>query len=191
MPETNALKEYIKGSYYHIYNRGVNRNKIFFEECDYIRFIDRMKKCLLISEDTSIKAHKNNVKLLCYCLIDNHVHLLVQNKTDRGIEKFCRSIFTSHSLYINNKYNRVGHLYQERYKAKLIKTDLQLLAVSRYIHRNPLGKGFELENYPYSSYFAYKDPKYQSEWLEKKDILLLLDNDLEKATKKYMDFIHS
>lgn len=190
MPGKYALKDYIKGSYYHIYNRGVNRDIIFFKDEDYIRFIKRLKACLLLSEDTKMKAHKNNLKLICYCLMENHIHLLVQNKKHKGIEGFCRSIFTSQALYTNNKYNRVGHLYQERYKAKLIKTDEQLLATSRYIHRNPLQKGFKLNNYPYSSYSAYLDPKYFPDWLSKKDILFLLDNNFKKATNKYINFVN-
>jgi len=183
MPSQGRMKNYIKGAYYHIYNRGVNKQEIFYEEEDYSRFLYKLEK-YVTGTDPSTKNHKHNINLLCFCLMPNHFHLLVQNGSYRGIEKFMRSLCTSHSMYINRKYGRVGHLFQERYKAKMIKTDEHLMTTGLYIHSNPKDGPELLESYPYSSLKYYTFDKGPS-WIFTQPILSYLSLDKQKAVVEY------
>jgi len=141
MPPKNRTKDYIRGAYYHIYARGVNKRKIFLNQSDYKAFLYRARS-----------KNRGFVEINAYCLMPNHYHLLVQNKIERGIEKYMRSLNTSYALFFNRKYDRVGHLFQGRYQAALIKTDAQLAATINYIHQNPYKDRPETKTrYPYSS----------------------------------------
>jgi len=187
MPSPYRVKTYIKGAYYHIVNRGVNGQNIFLQDTDYERFINKMTICLT-ERKGSIKNHKKNVNLVAFCLMPNHFHLLVQNKTYRGIEKFMRSICISHARHINKNPNRVGHLFQDTYKAVMVKTDEHLLAASRYIHINPEYEPRPKFDYPYSSlkYYLSMEGSY---WLKTNPILDYFSSDRAKANIKYKDFL--
>jgi len=140
-------------SYYHVYNRGHNKQMIFLDYKDYARYLKRLKEYL----------QKHDVTLLAYCLMPNHVHLLLYQKGEESIDRFVHRLHTAFTMYFNKKYERVGAVFQGRFKAKLIETDEYLLHVSRYIHINPIellhaqGRALstQLENYPWSSYGEY------------------------------------
>ncbi|MEK7119742.1 MAG: transposase [Patescibacteria group bacterium] len=140
-------------SYYHVYNRGHNKQAIFLNHKDYARYLKRLKEYL----------GKHNVTLLAYCLMPNHVHLLLYQKGEEPIDRFMHRLHTAFTMYFNKKYERVGAVFQGRFKAKLIETDEYLLHVSRYIHINPIeilraqGRALssQLETYPWSSYGEY------------------------------------
>ncbi len=140
-------------SYYHVYNRGHNKQTIFLDYKDYARYLKRLKEYL----------KKHDVILLAYCLMPNHVHLLLYQKGEESIDRFIHRLHTAFTMYFNKKYERVGAVFQGRFKAKLIDTDEYLLHVSRYIHINPIellhaqGRALnsELEAYPWSSYGEY------------------------------------
>ena len=92
----------------------------------------------------------------------NHFHLLVQQLEDNGISEFIRRVADSFTRYFNTKYDRVGALFQGKFKAKFIESDEYLLQVSKYIHRNPLtiSKSKErLSDYKFSSYAGYLEEK--------------------------------
>lgn len=98
--------------------------------------------------------------ILCYCLMLNHFHFLLRQDTEVPVTTFMLRLGTSYAKYFNIKYDQVGSLFQDRFKAKLIETDEYLLQLSRYIHRNPIGillptPGVELAHYRWSSYLAY------------------------------------
>lgn len=160
---------FVTGSFYHIYNRGVEKRNVFMGKWDYLRFLETldfyrkspvpMKLSDFRRGLIKLKKIDNQtelVKIYCYCLMPNHFHLLVQQLADGGISEFLRKVADSYTRYFNTKYDRVGSLFQGRFKAKLIETDEYLLHLSKYIHRNsfplPMWEG---RVYPYSSYSYY------------------------------------
>ncbi|MDD2823279.1 MAG: transposase [Candidatus Daviesbacteria bacterium] len=157
------------GSYYHIYNRGVEKRNIYMDDCDYYRFLETlnfyhkipapMKLSDFRRGATRLKKIENQTKLVtifCYCLMPNHFHLLIRQEVDGGITLFLRKLSDSFTRYFNTRYKRVGSLFQGTFKAKLIESDEYLLHLSKYIHKNsfPL-EMWESKAYPYSSYSYY------------------------------------
>ena len=162
--------------FYHVYNRGVEKRTIFLEERDYLRFLETLNFYRLNPQPMKlsdyrrlkekIKQTKDQtelVKIVCYCLMPNHFHLLIKQVSDNGISTFLRKISDSYTKYFNTKYKRVGSLFQGVFKAKLVVSDEYLLQLSKYIHRNPLPLfEWEARNYPYSSYRFYLSPEENS-----------------------------
>ncbi|PIZ00347.1 hypothetical protein COY62_02985 [bacterium (Candidatus Howlettbacteria) CG_4_10_14_0_8_um_filter_40_9] len=184
MPARNVVKEYVKGGIYHVYNRGVNKYDIFESKKDYATFLYYLKLYLenpenLDKEDLRKKNFMvrtnffERVELLGYCLMPNHFHLIIKQTGDKDLTEFVRCIATNYSMYFNSEHDRVGTLFQGRYKAILIKKDNYLLHLSRYIHLNPLTKGrtlSKLSEYEWSSYADYLGLK-DTTWLKRKHIL--------------------
>lgn len=140
--------QFVNGNYYHLYNRGVAKQLIFKEDRDYFRFLDTLNyyhysgKKPKFSLRFKLKSFKLNTKnplieIVAYCLMPNHFHLLVKQLRDNGIEELMTKLCDSYSTSYNIKYDRVGHLFQDTFKAVLVETDEQLLHLSRYIHLNP------------------------------------------------------
>lgn len=128
--------------YYHIYNRGTRKEKIFFSELNYKYFLQ------LVAKNSS--AHL--VSLEAYCLMPNHYHLVLKQKENGSISKFIQSVMTSYVQGINKKYNYSGTLFQGKAKSKLIDSDEYVLQVVRYIHLNPVMTG--LVQKPQEWYFS-------------------------------------
>nr|MBI5455545.1 transposase [Candidatus Levybacteria bacterium] len=159
----------ITGNFYHIFNRGVNKNDIFFSEKNYKRFITtaiHYKNFLhkftasSVSDTVSVrlnKMEKPKVQILAYCLMPNHFHFLIKQLEDGGITWFMQHLINSYVHYLNVKYKRVGPLFQGPFKNILIDSDEQLLHLSRYIHLNPLVSDLttDLKKYTWSSYPSY------------------------------------
>lgn len=190
MPSRNSLKTYFEGGYYHLYNRGVVKNKIFLDERDYAVFLSYLKEYLSpfippseeqIKHQGYVYFRKNyhqKIELLSFVLMPNHFHLLLKQNQPRIIEGFMRSLLTRYSGYFNKKYKRVGHLFQDVYKGILIDGEGYFLWLSRYIHRNPIDlikSGSGLSSYPYSSYPAYLGLK-KSDWINTNNILKQIKN---------------
>lgn len=137
----------IPGEYYHLYNRGVNRDNIFFQEDNWVYFLSRLRH--YFTPQTS--------KLIAYCLMPNHYHLLLQIKIDEFGRKVMHPFSTSYTKAINKQQSRVGSLYQGPYQFRHIKSDSDLLHLSRYIHRNPVEAGFTEapEDWTNSSHLEY------------------------------------
>lgn len=188
MPCKNTIKTYVKDGVYHIYNRGVDKRDIFLDRQDYKVFLRFLKEALSPPTDLKEKAiavsfkgstfkgiprqPKNlqeKILLLAYCLMPNHFHLLVKQRTERAIKEFLHSVITRYSIYFNKKNNRVGSLFQGIYKAVLIEKDAYLLHLSRYIHRNPIKFTKDLSS-AYSSYADYLKLR-NTKWI-KKDLIL-------------------
>ncbi len=141
------------GEYYHIYSRGVNKQKIYLNTKDYNRFVALLYVCNS-TEIVDLSRHFNNghsfeeifklrrkntlVDIGSYCLMSNHFHLLLKEKTEGGILKFMRKVLTAYSMYFNKKNDRVGPLFQSRFKSKHINSDSYLDCVVAYIYLNPL-----------------------------------------------------
>ena len=131
---------------YHIMLRGVNQQQIFEEQEDCDKFLQVLKDCKAISE----------FKLFAYCLMGNHIHILLQ-ETDEPIELLMKRIATRFVYWYNIKYKRSGHLFQDRFKSEPVEDDAYFLTVLRYIHQNPLKAGLckNVNGYEYSSYNEY------------------------------------
>ena len=156
-------RDFSPGGYYHIYNRGNAKQNIFLQEEDYIFYLNRLRQI----------KDKQKISLICYCLMPNHLHLLVRQDSDALISKFISLLHSYYVMYFNNKYDRAGHLFQDRFKHKTIDKDEYLLYLSSYIHLNPLIDGFtgKLEDYPWSSYPDYIDLR-KGTLCDKESILL-------------------
>jgi putative transposase len=127
---------------YHVIVRGINRQNIFQDEEDKSIYFDRLTQ------------YKNecNVKVYAYCLMSNHIHLLV-GETDKPLNEFMKKLGTSYSYRFNQKYDRTGHLFQDRFKSEPVDEDSYFLTVFRYIHRNPGKAG--LAPFSFTSYQDY------------------------------------
>jgi putative transposase len=136
----------VEGGLYHVITRGVERRDIFHSPEDYQKFLS------MLDEQKS----KLPFYLYAYCLMTNHIHLLIERRTD-DIGRIMHRVLTGYTQYYNRKYGRSGHLLQGRYKAILCQTDAYLAELVRYIHLNPIrAKMVErTEDYPYSSHRAY------------------------------------
>ena len=134
---------------YHVYNRGVEKRKLFMDDADYQRFVDG----LIIFNDANpilnpkqrakdIKNgdHERNglVDILTFCLMPNHFHLLLRQKKEGGITEFMRKLGVGYANYFNTKHKRVGSLFQGNFKSVLIGEESQFLYIPFYIHLNPL-----------------------------------------------------
>ena len=158
---------------YHIFNRGVNKADIFFSQRDYGRFLLAAKHYLtknskfsyenlnIETNDTGSLGSVPKVEIIAYCLMPNHFHFLMKQKSDNGITSYMRRFINSYVHYVNIKNKRVGPLFQGRFKSVLIDSDEQLLHVSRYIHLNPLVSNLvsDLNDYLWSSYHSYMNGK--------------------------------
>lgn len=139
-------RPWVSGAIYHITNRGNRQEIIFRENIDYIVYLGILKETLKFYEN-------DNYKLISYCLMSNHVHLLL--KTGRKDPSFfMRRVNSMYARYFNSKYQYMGHLFQGRYFSNLINNVIELLEVSRYIHLNPVRAKMvdSPEKYMWSSY---------------------------------------
>jgi len=133
-------------SNYHIIQRGNERKKIFIVDNDKTRFLETLARA----------REKYDFLVYSYCLMDNHVHLLV-NDNGNDISRLMKSINVSYVAYFNRTYHRSGHLFQDRFRSELIEDDSYFLEVSRYIHNNPIKAGIvkNPNEYKWSSYSNY------------------------------------
>ena len=175
----------VSGEYYHLYNRGDSKQKIFYDAEDYQRFIILLYTCnseknfrmSLVKEmaekDPYLWKRGNQlVSIGAYCLMPNHFHLLITEKEDGGISKFMQKLSTAYVMYYNIKYEKTGGLFEGKFKSEHLDTDLYLKYIFSYIHLNPLKliqKNWKeagiknqktalnyLDNYTYSSYLDFK-----------------------------------
>lgn len=131
-----------KTGFYHIIIRGVNKDTIFKDDSDRNKFLHLLKYYKI----------QLNCKVYAYCLMSNHVHLLIEDKKS-NIGELMKNITCVYAGEFNKKYNRVGHLFQDRYKSQNVENQNYLLRLIRYIHRNPEKAGIcKTENYKWSSY---------------------------------------
>ena len=129
----------------HIILRGVNKKSIFLDDSDRRKFL----KCLLIAHE------KSDFILHAYCLMDNHVHMLIQANTE-PLGETVKRFAVSYAAYFNRKYDRVGHLFQDRFRSVPVETEDSYLRVVRYILQNPVKAGVcsHVADYRWSSYHS-------------------------------------
>jgi len=206
MASRNTIRHYEPSSMYHVYNRGVNKQDIFKDERDYGVFLSFLKYALLpeselekhmiIDKDIiSIAARFNlrrerfteRIELVSYCLMPNHYHLQLFQHDKDAITGLMRSIATGYAVYFNKRHNRVGTLFQGKYKASRINSDGYWTHISRYIHLNPLDIGENYKTYPYSS-FQHLSNTSRIEWLSPQKALAEFKN-LEDYTNFIDEYI--
>lgn len=190
---------FAKGEYYHIYNRGNSKQKIFRDKEDYLRFI-----ALLYIANTSdkfniydLKKYANSdiyekeksdslVSIGSYCLMPNHFHILITEKAEGGISNFMQKLSTAYVMYYNKKYERSGSLFEGKFKSKHIDKDNYFKYLFSYVHLNPIKliqkdwkeKGIKnkteaikyLNKYEYSSYLDFvEEERFQNKILDLKE----------------------
>jgi putative transposase len=197
----------VTNEYYHVLNRGIASQPIFPSKRDYQRARETLfyyqnktvplkySKFLRLATQKRAKILENlkakgqyRVEIVCYCLMPNHVHLLLKQAINEGISKFMSDFTNSYTRYFNTKNERKGPLFEGKFKAIRIETDEQLLHLSRYIHLNPYSSYAvkslkELESYSYSSFPEYHQ-KTESSFCNKEIIL-----DQFKNSQSYKKFV--
>lgn len=136
--------------FYHLYNRGVEKRRIFTSKADYDRFLALLFLCngriavdlklqgRTLHEVQNVEKGESIVDISCYCLMPNHYHLLVREKTKNGISNFMQKLQTGYTMYFNKRYERSGALLQGTFKAEHADEDRYLSYLSAYIHLNPV-----------------------------------------------------
>jgi len=150
------------GRFYHIYNRGNEKRKIFFDRENYLFFLRRLRR----------KVRLKGSRVIAYCLMPNHFHVLMQETGEGSIWKVMHSLETSYAKAINKRYNRVGHLFQGPFDRKLVDTTEYLIHLSRYLHLNPVYPKLVTlpEHWEFSSYRDYMG--LRSDSLVHKEVVL-------------------
>ena len=175
-------KIFAPDNYYHVFNRGNAKMDIFLDKEDYRFFLWRLKENLFPEQVENRRAPSaklskitkeryvrkllpsNSFSLICYCLMPNHFHLLIRQNSKSKINELMLRICGSYAKYFNKKYDRVGSLFQDQFKATLVDKNNYLLWLSSYIHKNPQkGKLTDkLEDWEWSSYLDYLDQNKES-----------------------------
>jgi REP element-mobilizing transposase RayT len=169
------------GAVYHVIARGNEQRDVFRDDSDrdlYLRGLARYQT-------------RFRFRLYAYCLMTNHIHLALET----GAEPLSRIVLALHSSYaqaFNKRHERVGDLFQGRYKAFLVQKTAYLLALIRYIHENPVKAGLvhRASDYPWSSDRFYRG-KIAPDWLDPSGLLQLLGADPARAARRYRLFMES
>ena len=167
-----------KTGVYHVMLRGNERKDIFIDDEDKVRFLDVLYT----------KREHDNYNIYSYCLMDNHVHLVIKEAND-SISRIMRRITTSYAGYFNRKYKRVGHLFQDRYKSENVESDSYLLTVIRYVHKNPEKVVLATaETYFWSSYRGYLSGAGDNYLPEFMEILNMFSENPDLAVERFRHF---
>ena len=169
-----------EGGFYHITARGNEKRPIFRIEPDFHRFVGRFER---IYERYGVVIH-------AYVLMTNHYHLLLETPW-ANLSTALHDLNTAYTNYFNRRHDRVGHLFQGRYRSIVVEKDLYLLELSRYIHLNPVRAEMvkRPEAYRWSSYPSYLSSGSCPEWLRREDILGQMDKSPVKGRRKYRQFV--
>ena len=170
--------------FYHIMVQGINKEYILNEVEDkrqYLKFINKVKKEI-------------DVYIVSYCIMDNHVHILIKEEYIECLSRFMHKVNTLYAMYYNKKYNRVGYVFRDRYKSQVIYSEKQLYTCINYIHNNPVKAGIcgLASEYECSSYNEYIKNMEEIQrningLLIKEDILDKKENFLEIEEEKEVE----
>jgi len=186
----------IEGEYYHIFNRGNNKQNIFSDNRDWIRFLFLVlyfqspvsfenisrpvsyfvkHRVFNINNQITEKLIANRyAELACFAFLPNHFHLIIRENKENGISQYMQRILNAYTKYFNTKYEKAGHLFQGPFKAVHVESNEQLLHLSAYIHRNPRETKEWKNNehfYPFSSYQDYFQKNRWGKLLENRIIM--------------------
>ena len=155
---------------YHCILRGIDKQDIFLENMDRIKFTNEIIKT----------KEKYNYELYAYCFMDNHVHMMIKD-TNNTIHKIMQSLTIRYSEYFNKKYDRTGHLFQNRFLSKPVENERYALTLQRYIHQNPPN----MWKYSWSSYNEYIQT---TKITDVEFILNLFSKSKQEAIKEFIKF---
>jgi REP element-mobilizing transposase RayT len=178
MPRTPRKKS--PTGIYHVMLRGINRDILFFDDQDYQRFIAILTRAKEVSD----------FNLYGYCLMNNHVHLLLKERTE-DISSIMKRVGVGYASWFNWKYKREGPVFQGRFKSECVDSESYLLTVIRYIHQNPIKAGIvkKCELYKWSSCLGYYEKSKNSKGLIDTDEILSLFGKEITSIKKFKDFM--
>ncbi len=170
MPRTPRKKS--KTGIYHIILRGINRQSIFEDDYDKEKLLETLLRYKEICE----------YNIYAYCFMNNHFHLLLKEGKE-PLKQIMRRIGGSYVYWYNHKYDRVGNLFQDRFKSEPVESDSYLLTVVRYIHQNPLKAGLikNIKDYKWSSYNEYIEDNIEMKKLIDRDFILNIFNENHAA----------
>lgn len=185
------LRVHFEGAIYHVTLRGVERRRLFDDDDDRERFIDRL----------GVYAEECRIRLYMFCLMTNHVHLLLETP-EANLSVFMQKLQTAYTIYYNLRHDRTGHLLQGRFGAKLVEGNEYLLMLSRYIHLNPVYVNGEEEKdyaerraclraYSWSSYPGYAGLTKPFEMVTEGPILSLVEGEAKKQRLAYRRFVEA
>jgi REP element-mobilizing transposase RayT len=139
--------QFAQGHYYHVYNRGIDRQPIFRETANYTFLLRRLQE----------HADALQIAVIAYCLMLNHYHLLLRQDGEAPVGLLMQRIFNSYTKAYNKRYGRQGTLFEGRYRAIHVDRESYLRHVCHYIHANPVKHGFveQVEQWPYSNYHEW------------------------------------
>ncbi|WP_125154728.1 transposase [Clostridium rectalis] len=182
MPRIARIK--VKNGIYHVSMRSVSDIKLFKNNYDKDRFLHILHKYKLIFK----------FKVFSYCLMNTHAHILIHSN-NCDISDIMRCINQSYAQYYNKKYNRIGHVFADRFTSSLAKTDLDVILMSAYIHNNPKDiYGYKncVENYPYSSFSIFLGEKTNKlNLVDYTYVLDYFDKDLILSRSKYYNLVQN
>lgn len=162
MARCPRLKSYTK--VYHIIVRGINKQDIFLDTQDLRKFRKELKRA----------KEKYQFELYAYSFMSNHVHLIIKDENE-NLEIMMKSLTVSYSNYFNKKYERIGHLFENRFKSYAIEDESYLKNVVRYIHKNPENAG--IKPYAWTSYYEYINNKQKM--IDTKQVMSLFEYSIE------------
>lgn len=185
---------------YHVYNRGVDKRKVFLRFGQYLRFINSTRTILYTGSATERLSHVQGsalnlkVSILSYCLMPNHYHFLIKQTDDNGISEFMQKLNTSYTMYFNLNLKRTGRLFEYTFKAKPVESDELLLHISRYMHINPVIAHLveKPEHWRWSSYKDFLIPVANQPIVETQYILNQFNSSesFEKFTNDQIAYAH-
>ena len=137
-------RNYIKTSFFHVITQGINKSYIF-ERAEDIKYYIKIMYQLTLEQ---------KIKIIGYCIMSNHAHMLIETEEINELSKYMQRLNTKYGKYYNKKYNRVGYVFRDRYRAQGIYTEKYLYNCLRYIYNNPVKAEIckNAEDYPYSNY---------------------------------------
>lgn len=170
------------GAFYHVTSRGNERRNVFRTNRDRKRFLSYLESA----------TQRYGAEIHGFCLMNNHYHLLIETP-GANLSQIMHHINSAYTMYFNVKYERVGHLFQGRYKAILVDVDEYAKELSRYIHLNPVRAGIvdDPEDYLWSSYSFYLGKQKCPKWLVKDFILSFFSGTSSQRKKRYKAFVLS
>jgi len=168
---------------HHIVQRGHNRQVVFAHPDDYMRYIADLRDLKEVFD----------VKVYAYCLMTNHVHLLVApGDSAAGLSQLMKTLAARTTRYRNRLEGRSGTLWESRYKSSVVQTDAYLLACSRYIELNPVRARMVSDpaDYPWSSYSFHANPASEIRWLDTDPCFAALGVSHEERCLRYQQYLH-
>ena len=179
-PYSYRKKEIIVDGVYHITQRAPGSDRLFLEENDYLSFLSLLKS----------HVTKYVLEIFCFCLMGNHLHLLLRIK-EPNLAEAMHSLYTKYAMAFNKKYKRKGHVFSGVYRASMVMDDAHLLAASLYIHLNPRKAKIisDCRQYRWSSVRLYLERILTKSFVQENYILNMLNRDERKARKSYSDLL--